>query len=69
MQAELHEPIVVGECEHDACEKPLEVGQVVWKKGHDLYCSLRCMINDMRSPKGKGGEAFGSTGPFDKSAR
>ncbi|WP_186321429.1 hypothetical protein [Bacillus sp. FJAT-22090] len=41
-------PVAV--CENDRCEKTIFKGEEAWHKGHELYCSGKCLIESFGSP-------------------
>lgn len=44
----MNTPVAV--CENDRCEKTIFIGQKVWRKGSELYCSGKCLIESFGSP-------------------
>jgi len=35
---------VIDVCANEKCEQPISKGDLVWKKGDELYCKGKCLI-------------------------
>ncbi|MFD0710584.1 hypothetical protein [Paenibacillus sp. GCM10027626] len=41
----------IDECCNSSCQAPIHAGQNVYKAGEDVYCSFRCVAEDLKDSK------------------